>query len=201
MRKNQIGKQRVLPLEFVKCLLVLGGGLRRLDSGQLWVSRMSHNEITAGRYGQELVFARTSKRRWYTSNTEIAAKTPAHIITQVYQYKFIRLKARANYEPLIMALKGLQLAYNPADYLSVLQLSRSKNLRRNYEELKQWADKPSPISGKTITKFLSTVQRGLMNEHIHRPAHQLHYIDWALQFRRYPARLFNKQLQEPAPAM
>ena len=117
MRKNQIGKQRVLPLEFVKCLLVLGGGLRQRDNGRLWVSRMSHNEIAAGRYGEELVFARTSKRRWYMGDTEIASKAPPHVTTQVYQYKFIRLEARANYEPLIMALKGLQLAYNPARLL------------------------------------------------------------------------------------
>jgi gamma-glutamylcyclotransferase (GGCT)/AIG2-like uncharacterized protein YtfP len=198
MRKNQIGRQRVLPIEFVKCLLVLGGGIRQRASGQLWVSRMSHHEITAGRYGEELVFARTSKRRWYSSDAEVASKTPAHITTQVYQYKFIRLEARANYEPLIMALKGLQLAYNPGDYLSVLQLSRSKNLRRDYEELKQWADSPTPISGKTITKFLSTVQRGLMNEALHKPAHQLHYIDWALNSADIQLRLFNKQLQEPA---
>jgi gamma-glutamylcyclotransferase (GGCT)/AIG2-like uncharacterized protein YtfP len=196
MRKNQIGKQRALPLEFVKCLLVLGGGLQQRGNGQLWVSRMSHNEIAAGRYGEELVFARTSKRRWYSSDAEIASKTPPHVTTQVYQYKFIRLEKRANYEPLIMALKGLQLAYNPADYLSAAQLSRSKTLRRDYEQLKQWADNPSPISGKTIAKFLSTVQRGLMNEGFHRSVHQLHYINWALNSVDIQLRLFNKQLED-----
>jgi hypothetical protein len=196
MRKKQIGNQRVLPLEFVKCLLVLGGGLRHRDSGRIWVSRMDHNEIAANRYGEELVFARTSKRKWYMGDTEIAAKAPAHVTTQVYQYKFIRLEKRANYEPLIMALKGLQLAYNPGDYLTALQLSRSKNLRRDYEELKYWAQNPSPISGKTITKFLSTVQRGLMNEGFHKPAHQLHYIDWALNSVDIQLRLFNKELEE-----
>jgi gamma-glutamylcyclotransferase (GGCT)/AIG2-like uncharacterized protein YtfP len=198
MRKHQIGRQRVLPLEFVKCLLVLGGGIRQRHNGQLWVSRMSHNEIAAGRFGEELAFARTSKRRWFTSDAEIASKTPPHVTTQVYQYKFIRLETRANYEPLIMALKGLQLAYNPADYLSALQLSRSKILRGDYELLKQWADSPTPISGKTIAKFLSTVQRGLMNEHLHRSAHQLHYIDWALNSVDVQLRLFNKELQEAA---
>ena len=95
-----------MPLEFVKCLLILGGGIRQRYDGRLWVSRMSHNEIAAGRYGEELAFARTSKRRWYTGDTDVASKTPLHVTTQVYQYKFIRLDARANYEPLIMALKG-----------------------------------------------------------------------------------------------
>jgi hypothetical protein len=96
-----------------------------------------------------------------------------------------------------MALKGLQLAYNPADYLSAIQLSRSKTLRHDYEELKLWAADPSAIDGKTITKFLSTVQRGLMNESLHKPAHKLHYIDWALNSVDIQLRLFNKQLEKP----
>jgi hypothetical protein len=196
MRKTQIGKQRALPLGFVKCLLVLGGGITQRDNGRLWVSRMGQNEIRASRQygGEELVFARTSKRKWYMGGPDIQDRPPSHVTAQVYQYKFIRLEARANYEPLIMALKGLQLAYNPADYLSAAQLSRSKLLRADFEELKAWANEPSPIDGKTITKFLSTVQRGLMNEYIHRPSHQLHYIDWALNSVDIQLRLFNKEL-------
>jgi len=38
---------------------------------------------------------------------------------------------------LIMCLKGLQLAYNPADYLTAEQLKKSAKLRREYEELKK----------------------------------------------------------------
>jgi hypothetical protein len=194
MRKNQVGKQRILPVGFVKCLLVLGGGLRQLDNGRMWVSRMGKNEITSARGGEELMFARTSKRKWYMGGPDIQDRPPAHVTTHVYQYKFIRLEARANYEPLIMALKGLQLAYNPADYLSVLQLSRSKLLQRDYEELKEWARDPAPLDGKVITKFLGTIRRGLMNEHLHKPAHQLHYIDWALNSVDVQLRLFNNKL-------
>jgi len=108
LRKNQIGRQKVLPLSFVKCLLVLGGGLEYKDSGgRLWISRMGYDEITEKRYGRELVFARTSKRSWYMGRDEIADKTPTQATTHVQQYKFIRLEKRANYEPLIMCLKGL----------------------------------------------------------------------------------------------
>jgi gamma-glutamylcyclotransferase (GGCT)/AIG2-like uncharacterized protein YtfP len=197
LRKKQIGNQKVLPLGFVKCLLVLGGGPERKATGRLWVSRMGYDEITQYGYGEELVFARTSKRKWYLGGDEIADKTPAQATTYVQQYKFIRLEKRANYEPLILCLKGLQLAYNPGDYLSADQLKNSSKLRRQYEELKQWAAEPAPIGHQTMRKFLDTVRDGLMHEAHRRPAHKLHYIDWALNAIDVQLRTFNKQLKKP----
>jgi len=199
LRKRQIGKQKVLPLGFVKCLLVLGGGLSRSDTGRLWVSRMGHDEITTNDYGEELVFARTSKRRWYMGMGEIADRPPKQATTYVQQYKFIRLDKRADYEPLILCLKGLQLAYNPGDYLTVEQLNSGKKLRREFEALKEWATEPFQISQTTISEFLKTVQRGLMNEWHNRPAHKLHYIDWALGAIDVQLRMFNKQLDKYQP--
>ena len=196
LRKNQIGKQKVLPLGFVKCLLVLGGGLEQKDNGRLWVSRMGYDEITQRDYGEELVFTRTSKRRWYLGRDDIADKTPAQATTYIQQYKFIRLERRASYEPLIMCLKGLQMGYNPADYLSAEQLKESKKLQRDYENLKQWAAEPTEISPQTISKFITTVHDGLMKERHYRPAHQLHYIDWALSVVDVQLRMFNKQLKK-----
>ena len=196
LRKNQIGKQKMLPLPFVKCLLVLGGGPVQKDTGGLWVSRMGYDEITQSQYGEELVFARTSKRRWYLGGDEIADRPPTQATTYVQQYKFIRLEKRANYEPLILCLKGLQLSYNPADYLSAEQLKSSKRLRRQYGDLKKWADEPTEISPQAISKFLNAVQTGLMNERYRRPAHKLHYIDWALSAIDVQLRMFNKQLKK-----
>lgn len=195
LRKHQIGNQKILPLGFVKCLLVLGGGPELKDTGRLWISRMGYDEITQYGYGEELVFARTSKRSWYLGGDEIADKTPAQATTYVQQYKFIRLEKRTNYEPLIMCLKGLQLAYNPADYLTVEQLRSSSKLQQQYEELKRWAAQPTKISPQTISKFLKTVQNGLMNEGHRRPAHDLHYIDWALSAIGIQLRMFNEQLK------
>jgi hypothetical protein len=196
LRKNQIDKQKVLPLPFVKCLLVLGGGPVQKDTGGLWVSRMGYDEITQSQYGEELVFARTSKRRWYLGGDEIADRPPTQATTYVQQYKFIRLEKRANYEPLILCLKGLQLSYNPADYLSAEQLKSSKRLRQQYEDLKKWADEPTEISPQTISKFLNAVQTGLMNERHRRPAHKLHYIDWVLSAIDVQLRMFNKQIRK-----
>ena len=196
LRKNQVGNQRVLPLSFVKCLLVLGGGLQQKNTGRLWVSRMGYDEITQQSYGEELVFARASKRRWYLGEDEIADKPPSQAITYIQQYKFIRLDRRANYEPLILCLKGLQLACNPADYLSAEQLSKNPKLQQQYEQLKQWAAEPEELSRQTISRFVKTVQQGLMNERHHRPAHKLHYIDWALSAIDVQLRTFNKHLRK-----
>jgi len=196
LRKNQIGNQEILPLGFVKCLLVLGGGTEQKGTGRLWVSRMGYDEITQHEYGEELVFARTSKRKWYLGEDQIADKPPTQATTYVQQYKFIRLDRRANYEPLILCLKGLQLAYNPADYLTAEQLTASRKLQRQYEDLKKWAADPTPIGSQTISKFLNTVQDGLMTEAHHRPVHKLHYIDWALSAIDVQLRMFNKQLKK-----
>ncbi|MDD5459470.1 MAG: gamma-glutamylcyclotransferase [Phycisphaerae bacterium] len=195
LRKNQIGEQKILPLGFVKCLLVLGGGLEQHD-GKLWVSRMKNDEIKQLSPVEELVFTRTSKRKWYMPADETAAaKTPKQALAVVQQYKFIRLEHHANYEPLIMCLKGLQIGYNPADYLTADQL-KTPRLRRDYEKLKEWSENPSQISPRTINEFVRTVRYGLMNEAHHRPAHKLHYIDWAISAIDVQLRMFNKQLRQ-----
>jgi len=199
LRKRQIDNQRVLPLEFVKCLLLLGGGPERREGGQLWISRMQHDETMQYGYGEEFVFARTSKRKWYLgSDHEIAEKPPAQATTHTQQYKFIRLGREVNYEPLIMCLKGLQLAWNPADYLTCEQLKASERLRAEYEQLKRWAYEPTQIQQEQIARFLGTVRLGLMNEGHRRPVHTLHYIDWALGAVEAQLARFNRQLR-PAP--
>jgi gamma-glutamylcyclotransferase (GGCT)/AIG2-like uncharacterized protein YtfP len=198
IRKDLIGRQKVLPLDFVKCLLALGGGLQKKKNGKLWISRIGYNEITQQGDGEELVFARTSKRRWYLGEDEVADKPPPQATTHTQQYKFIRLDSHTNYEPLIMCLKGLQIAYNPGDYLTAEQLKRSKKLRQEYNDLKKWALEPAEIDPQTISSFLNTVKDGLMNERHHKPAHKLHYIDWALNAIDTQLQTFNKRLKESA---
>ena len=192
--KNQIGTQRTLPLGFAKCLLALGGGLER-KSGGLSVSRMHGDEITQRTAGEELVFARSSRRNWYLGGDDIANKAPAQATTHTQQYKFIRLEKRANYEPLVLCLKGLQIAYNPGDYLSAEQLQTSPHLRRQYQQLKRWAAAPTPISPQTMGRFLNTAQKGLMNERHRGPAHNLHYIEWALAAIATQLQMFNQHLK------
>lgn len=196
LRRKQLGKQKILPLGFVKCLLALGGGPERNSSGRFWVSRMRQDEIKQYEYGEELVFARTSKRKWYLGGDDIANKLPAQAVTHVQQYKFIRLEKKANYEPLIMCLKGLQLAYNPADYLTADQIKNNPRLQEQYEVLKTWAANPMEISQETIERFLGIIRAGLMNEGHRKPVHTLHYINWILSTIENRLRTFNKQLRQ-----
>jgi hypothetical protein len=157
---------------------------------------MGYDEITMHEYGEELVFARCGRRRWYMGEDDIADKAPKHATTYVQQYKFIRLQEGANYEPLILCLKGLQLSCNPGDYLTVQQLRNSALLRRQYDLLKQWAAEPTEIEDDIINEFIEMVQRGLMNERHRRPAHKLHYIDWAVGAIDVQLRMFNQKIRE-----
>ena len=53
-----------------------------------------------------------------------------------------------------------------------------------------------PISLQTIGRFLNTVQAGLLRERHHRPAHQLHYIEWALGAVAAQLQMFNQQIKK-----
>lgn len=195
MRKHQIGHQRILPLGFVQCLLALGGGLERGPAG-LWISRICQGEIIQRTYGEELVFARTSRRNWYLGGSDdVADRPPSQAMTCIQQYKFIRLDRHVSYEPLIMGLKGLQLEYNPGEYLTADQMQQDPRLARRYEELKEWSHHPSEISERTIRRFLDVILRGLMNERHHLPAHRLHYIDYAVSAIENQLRRFNEQVK------
>ncbi len=197
LRRKQIGHQTVLPLSFVKCLFVLGGGTQISNTGQMFVTRMSQDEIRQDRYGEELVFARTSKRVANLSGEEEDGNEPQfQPVNTVQQYKFIRLDGRANYEPLIMALKGLQLSINPGDYLTPRQLASSPRLQEEYEELKDWAAKPTQVGQPTIQEFIDTIRQGLAKEGHRKAYHKLHYIDWALGAIEMQIQLFNEQIRK-----
>jgi hypothetical protein len=199
VRRSQIQRQSVLPLGFVKCLFVLGGGLQQTNTGRIFITRMSQDEIRNDQYGEELVFARTSKRQ---SNPlgegDIAGEPKFQPTNYVQQYKFIRLDTRANYEPLILALKGLQLSINPGDYLTQRQLASNPRLQDEYEELKDWAMNPTMIDAKTLRKFIDAIHDGLMQEAHYKPYHKLHYIDWAQGAVEMQIELFNQQIHKAA---
>ena len=197
LRRSQIGKQNTLPMSLVKCLFVLGGGAQVTKSGRLAVSRMIQKEIQRSDCGEELMFARTSKRR-YKMTPDTAPSQGAKYPIYINQYKFVRLESRANYEPLIMALKGLQLSLNPGDYLTAEQLDSSRRLRNEYHDLREWAANPEPISRRTKGRFLDAIYDGLMHEAHQRPYHKLHYIEWALGAIDLQIRMFNKKLMENA---
>jgi len=189
LRRRQVGQQKVLPVGFAMCLLALGGGLEQRPGGGHWLTRLARREIVQSVPEEELVFARTSKRKWHYGLEEGAKVRTS---TYVQQYKFIRLDGTANYEPLILCLKGLQIAYNPGDYLTAAQLRADAALRKDYQDLCQWAESPTPIPPDVIGSFLDTVYRGLFSERHRRPAHNLHYLDWTMDSLADQLYGFNK---------
>jgi hypothetical protein len=198
VRRSQVGKHNALPLSFVKCMLVLGGGIEKRSSGELWISRLFNEEIQRNKYGEELMFSRISKRRPRLSDDVFEAKETKKPVW-INQYKFIRLEKRANYEPLIMALKGIQIAMNPSDYLTAQQLTSSRRLGNEYEELKHWAANLTPIARSTKGRFLNTIYDGLMHEAHNKPYHKPHYIDWAMGAIDLQIRLFNQRIEKGEP--
>ncbi|MCE5186259.1 MAG: gamma-glutamylcyclotransferase [Planctomycetaceae bacterium] len=194
LRRTQVGKQTVLPLSFAKCLFVMAGGTQYSENGRLWISRMENEEIQRKDFGDELMFARTSKRKPRMSPDPMDVQ-PSKYPVFVHQYKFMRLERRASYEPLILALKGIQLSINPGDYLTAAQLEASARLRRDYDELKAWAANPAPIARNTKAKFMDTIYDGLMHEAHNKPYHKLHYIDWAMAAIDLQITLFNKHVE------
>jgi hypothetical protein len=200
LRRSQIGRQRVLPLDFAQCLLALGGGLERGPGDRPWLSRLGRGEIVQTSPVEELVFARTSKRKWHFGTDRTDGRSHVRTTTHVQQYKFIRLDRRANYEPLILCLKGLQLAYNPGDYLTAAQMDGQPVLRQDYEELKRWAHHPAGISADTLARFLDTVHAGLRVEGHRRPVHSPHYIHWVLGAVSTQVRAFNQSVEQGPPA-
>jgi hypothetical protein len=198
LRRKQIGKHNALPLSFAKCLFVLGGGIESTNSGKLWISRLFNEEIQRNKYGEELMFSRTSKRHPRLSGDPFESRKTKKPVW-INQYKFIRLEKRANYEPLIMALKGIQIAMNPSDYLTAQQLASSRRLQNEYEELKHWAANLTPIARTTKARFLNTIYDGLMHEGHNKPCHKRHYIDWAMGAIDLQIRLFNQRIEKGEP--
>ena len=198
IRRKQVGKHNALPLSFVKCLFVLGGGIESTRSGKLCISRLFNEEIQRNQYGEELIFSRISKRRPRLSSDPYESRETKKPVW-INQYKFIRLEKRANYEPLIMALKGIQIAMNPRDYLTAKQLASSRRLKNEYAELKHWAANLTPIARSTKARFLNMIYDGLMHEAHNKPYHKLHYIDWALGAIDLQIRLFNQRIEKGEP--
>ena len=108
----------------------------------------------------------------------------------------MRLSDRINYETLILALKGLQLALDLGDYATPEQLKADPRLAEELEELSAWSHRPEPIQPQTVVQFCRTVFDGLSKERHGRLAHKNTYLQWALDRIASQIAEFNKQLSD-----
>ncbi len=139
--------------QFFLCLLLLGGDLRKDDQGRLREWRIHKEEITHPEVGVCLSrlnrhHQNPSERKW----------------SSVVEFQFPRLTAGRDYQPLIMALKGFQIAANPYPFKGVKECP----FQALYEEIEQslvdWAAQPMPVSASSLNAFIDLVEKGLKEE-------------------------------------
>ena len=194
--QHKPGASRLMPLYAMKCLLAIGGDPVVGPSG-LSLARISQQEITRGQGERNMLFCDISRRHSRDSGDDMPSRTAASTGRFVQQFKFLRLSPRINYEPVIVALKGLQMSFRPGSFLSPQQYTTSPRHRALYEELMEWAANPRPISEPEITAFLGHIYDGLLTEKRGKPAHSEAYIGWAMQHLRKMIETFNTMARNP----
>ncbi len=150
-------------IEHLICLLLLGGDLGFDSYNKLREKRIYNKEII----DNDGLLHFSSENIHYQDPDKLHKKT-------VIEFQFPRLYVDFNYEPLILALKGYQLAKNPRPLCS--SESPDKVAWYEMEALTKWAESPYPVSEDDISDFIDTVTRGLMTEHEGHPAHKITYI-------------------------
>jgi len=193
MRRQQSPVQdRLLPPAMLKCLFAIAGDPVRTPDGHVRISRLQGNEILADQPNPHLLFSEISLRHSSESDEYSQAARPGRVSgTYVQQFKFLRLASDLNYEPIAMALKGIQISMRPGSILTTAQYRRSSRSRALYHELVEWGSSPQPLSDAEIDSFLSAVDEGLYTERFGKPVHSGAYIAWAIQQLRSMLRGFN----------
>ena len=196
---NKPISDRPLPLGVMKCLFALTSNLVRRSDERVEIARIGSNEIVCARKGMHMLFSETSRRR----SAEGTGGTPAVPPGRgrwVQQFKFMRLAKDINYEPIIVALKGLQIHFKPGSFLTASQYQSNPALRELFAELMRWGRNVQPLGKAETEQFLSGVYEGLMREHRGRPVHNRAYIAYCISNLRAGLKKFNKIVRrKPKP--
>jgi gamma-glutamylcyclotransferase (GGCT)/AIG2-like uncharacterized protein YtfP len=184
-------QDRMLPMGVMKCLFAIAGDASLDEEGRLQIKRLSSRDIISGEAtAPHLLFSEVRKRfsRQDVMYLGGVNNVPGRF---VQQYRFARLSADINYEPLVLALKGLQIALAPGTFLTPAQYQASQKHRDAFEELVAWGVAPTRIPTEEVESFLGYVQDGLMNERRKRPAHNPAYLGWAVGKLRSALERYN----------
>lgn len=152
-------------------MLLLGGDLRARPDGSLYEARVGDGEIcdAEGR----LYFFEENR---HAPDAPPSDDAPAPW-TPVVEYKFPRLRVPADYEPLIMALKGYHLARNPRPFASEFRILDDPAIGEEAEALRAWARRPTPLEHRDLVGFLDAVEAGLTLEARGQLGHRGWYVD------------------------
>ncbi len=154
------------------CLLVLGGDLREDENGVLREMRIFHREILSSE--GDVIFSRLNRHHNNPDDSTWSF---------VIEYQFPRLYYDYDYQPIIMALKGYQIAANPFPLKGCRQVEQSGYGASVEKALKRWAQAPEAVSKSSIDRFLQVVEEGLEKE-----ADLLR----SEEYRRYTARILGR---------
>jgi gamma-glutamylcyclotransferase (GGCT)/AIG2-like uncharacterized protein YtfP len=190
-RQHRPVRNRMLPIQAIKCLFAIGGDPVRDEEGQVRISRLNAAEIVGDDPCPSVMFSEISKR--------FSQQAPDYLPgagkdrgKYVQQYRFLRLSSEINYEPIAMALKGLQISRRPGTFLTPDQYDKSAKHREALDELLRWGRRPTPLSKEEREVFLGSVYEGLITEKRGKPAHSEAYIAWAMEELREAMEKFNQ---------
>jgi hypothetical protein len=187
----------VLPESVVRCLLALGGDLGEDATGKLRIRRVALREIVSLVPVRSLDLLRISRRQRPVADQELAEHGLASIdrhVQPVADYRFCRLDEQIDYQPIILALKGIQLHYRPNDMLVSKQLQADLRLEAMFDSLIEWSESPRPISSAELTEFIDAVLAGLRQERLGRSPHSEAYINQAVEKLQLAIGRFNQKV-------
>lgn len=184
---NRPVQDRPLPLSVMKCLFAVASDVVRDGDGGARVTRLCGEEIIRKKPSTQMLFSETSRRRSAAGDPDV----PTSRGRWVQQFKFLRLHPRINYEPIIVALKGIQVHFKPGSFLTASQHESDPQLRELFEALLRWGRCATPLGKSEVEEFLEAVYEGLVREKRRRPAHSLAYIAYCLSQLRTALQEFN----------
>jgi hypothetical protein len=187
-----------------KCLFAIAGDPVATPDGHVRIRRLQSDEILAGPPNPHLLFSEISLRHSSEADEFYpAVRTGRAGGTYVQQFKFLRLASDLNYEPIAMALKGIQIRMRPGSFMTTAQYQRGSRSRAVYHELMEWGNSPESLSDAEIDSFLSAVDEGLATERFGKPVHSGEYVAWAIEQLRSMLKAFNmlvnRKKRENAP--
>ncbi|MBN1943768.1 MAG: gamma-glutamylcyclotransferase [Phycisphaerae bacterium] len=191
-------RNRTLPLYVMQCLFAMMGDPGPGPSGRVQIRRLTRGEIVRREPVPSMLFSSVSKRYSIQFDEDALPFTAGEGEGRyVQQFRFLRLTPEMNYEPLVMALKGVQIHFRPGDFLTPAQYETSRRHRLLFEKLMAWGEAPGPIPARDVERFLEYVQKGLLRERRGQPAHSRAYIAWSVgeladMLEQYNARFRQK---------
>lgn len=186
---NPIDWNKENDVELLKCLILLAGDFRKTAKGNILEKRIFNKELVKDPNGA-LRFISENKH-YQHGDTEFT----------VIEYQFPRLSMTRDYETLLAAFKGFQVAYNPRPFGSKLRVLKGAFIKNESKALEKWALDVKPVSAATIEAFLSYVSKGLFTENKGYVAHKKRYIDELLFKIEKELKSVNESISNPITFM